>query len=119
MPDIIRLRTSMETTSAIYSKRNSLRPRDNNILLLRRSNADRAVDVWLHCAGDEFDNRNDDRIPELPVCLCIRDLDAPAAVAAIEAHPPRALQWCRGTRSISRLVHQDLRAVLEIGKATI
>src|SRR3546814_21104416 len=64
MPDIIRLRTSMETTSAIYSKRNSLRPRDNNILLLRRSNADRAVDVWLHCAGDEFDNRNDDRIPE-------------------------------------------------------
>src|SRR3546814_8665019 len=64
MPDIIRLRTSMETTSAIYSKRNSLRPRDNNILLLRRSNADRAVDVWLHCAGDEFDNRNDDRIPD-------------------------------------------------------
>src|SRR3546814_9471817 len=59
MPDIIRLRTSMETTSAIYSKRNSLRPRDNNILLLRRSNADRAVDVWLHCAGDEFDNRKD------------------------------------------------------------
>src|SRR3546814_11454504 len=82
MPDIIRLRTSMETTSAIYSKRNSLRPRDNNILLLRRSNADRAVDVWLHCAGDEFDNRNDDRIPELPVCLCIRDLDPPAAAAA-------------------------------------
>src|SRR3546814_2766746 len=85
MPDIIRLRTSMETTSAIYSKRNSLRPRDNNILLLRRSNADRAVDVWLHCAGDEFDNRNDDRIPELPVCLCIRDLDPPAAVAAIRS----------------------------------
>src|SRR3546814_14223412 len=89
MPDIIRLRTSMEPTSAIYSKRNSLRPRDNNILLLRRSHADRAVDVWMHCAGDEFDHRTDDRIPELPVCLFIRDLDPPAAVAAIEAHNTR------------------------------
>src|SRR3546814_17305918 len=66
------------------------------------------------CAGDEFDNRNDDRIPELPVCLCIRDLDPPAAVAAIEAHQPRALQWCQAPRSLSRLVHQDLRAVLVV-----
>src|SRR4051812_28609118 len=107
MPDIIRLRTTFETTSAIGG------------LALRRRPffpfVQRLHEIWFYCIGNELDNRHHHGIAELAVKLSVRYiLQNKGFARTIETHQSRAFAGREPTWSVAGLFNQNFRTILVV-----
>src|SRR4051794_3629136 len=106
MPDIIRLRTSGDTTSGNFqlSPRRGVKPR---VCLKDLARIEDSHNVRLHEPGDLLHDRGRYGVSELPVGSGVGNRDRHASVAVgVETHKARAFPWCKPPRIFAFLRDQ-------------